>query len=289
MKRAVLFLGVFFTTLLIGYLIVPKMTQNIEPQEITSITEKEETVFSKTIQTQEIIEEISEIDLENKEDFSVKLLETGEGFHGEQVNAKSGETWLGLFKKDDKYVLEKTKIEIEKVYDTVVDGKNKKVETGKTVKTSNKNPSIFLLKNADFLKQGEIETLFGGNHLGNEIKENIDYLSLKIGFSKDFVIDNEKFTLKVKKGINQKNKQIIALVLENKGISQTLHSLNYFGEDDYLGTLYWAGDLDKDNKPDFYLNLYFHDNLEDKYLFLSSKAVNGKLVKKVANFWINGC
>jgi len=51
-----------------------------------------------------------------------------------------------------------------------------------------------------------------------------------------------------------------------------------------VGYLYWVGDLDSDGKPDFYLSLYENDNVSAVFLFLSSKAENGKLIKAVASF-----
>src|SRR5688572_5798635 len=42
---------------------------------------------------------------EDESNFKIKLLETGEGFHGDEIQAKSGETWLGLFKEKNKYNL----------------------------------------------------------------------------------------------------------------------------------------------------------------------------------------
>lgn len=287
MRKTIFWLSVFITTFLLGYFVAPKLIRSFEKKEITNIVQ-EATPILPTTQTEDVLEEINESDDINR-NFKIKLLETGDGFHGEQVNAKSGETWLNLFNKGNKFYLKKTKIKIQQVFDTVVDDENKKEKTGKTVTVAN-NPSIFLLKKADFLKEGEIESYFGRSHPeDDDAEENIDYLSLKVGFSKDFVIDGEKYNLRVKKGLNQNKEKIIALVLENNEISQTLHSLKYFDDNDYLGTLFWVGDLDRDKKPDFYLDLYIHDNLEDRYLFLSTKAARGKLVEKVANFWTNGC
>lgn len=289
------FVLVFLLSFLIGYISVlptkktslPKKTGKVNFQIKNDIA-----IFEPLPVTENQIEDKPEIleennDWENESKFNVKLLEVGEGFHGDQVSAKSGENWLGLFQNNGKFYLKKTKLKVSRVQDVVVDEENEK--TGKSVKVENGTNSMLLLKNADFLKEGEITTLFGGNPNRNEIEENIDYLELRVGFNKEFTIGKEKFYLSVKKGVNKKGKKIIALILENKNIKQTLHSNEYFGEDDYLGTLYWAGDLDKDKKPDFYLDLYVHENMVYKNLFLSSKSERNKLVKKVAVFSITGC
>ena len=50
------------------------------------------------------------------------------------------------------------------------------------------------------LKEGEVKTLFGGNPNGDEIEENVDYISLTSGFSREFELGNEKcLRIKLKK------------------------------------------------------------------------------------------
>jgi hypothetical protein len=290
MKKVIVFLSVFLLTFLLGYFVVPQfMTKIEEPQVPASVQNYLPIIHAVEPEVESQSEVIDEAKENTKNSYKVKLLEIGEGFHGEQIHAKSGETWFGLFKKDNKLILEKTEIEIKKVYDTVVDDENNGVKTGKSVITENKNPSVFILKNAEFLKKGEVKTYFGGNNFGDDMEEFIDYLPLRVGVVKTFDLDNEKYMLRVKKGINKNKEKITALVLENRNTAQTLHSLKNFDENDYLGTLIWAGDLDKDGKPDFYFDLYVHDNVSDKYLFLSSKSGKGKLLEIVANFWTNGC
>lgn len=282
---ATLFIGVLFVVFL--HLVKTKETFVEMPKTIEMKVNLAEPP-KEAIDLPEILEENKDWEKDEESQFKVKLLETGEGFHGDEINAKSGETWLGLYNQGGKFFLKNSKLEITRVYDEIVDYK-KRQKTGKNVSVINENQSVFLLKNADYLKEKEIKTLFGGNPNWTEVEENIDYLSLTIGFSREFNINNERYILQVKKGINKRGEKISSLILENEKVKQTLHSINSFGDDDNLGTLYWAGDLDSDGKPDFYFSLYFHDNVEYKNLFLSSKADKNKLVKKVAIFTITGC
>jgi hypothetical protein len=78
------------------------------------------------------------------------------------------------------------------------------------------------------------------------------------------------------------------LFLEGGGRRQILHTMNVANSDS-LGALYWVGDLDRDEQPDFYMELYVHDNVSNKNLFLSAPAGKNELVKKVAYFWTTGC
>lgn len=226
-------------------------------------------------------EEIVDWEEEDSRKFKIKLLETGEGYHGDQVKAKSGETWLGLFKENDKYYLRSTKLKITRVQDTIVDDENKM--TGKSVFTSYKASSVFLLKNAKMLREDEIDTLF----FATDIDETTE---LKNGTQKEFKFNDENYSLRVENRfsadefLGKGSKLILAR-------GETTQILNYLkdGCNDCYWNLYWVGDLDKDGKLDFYLDLSWHYNVIDKRLFLSSQADKGKLVKNVAGFWINGC
>lgn len=280
--------SVFLVTFLIGYVFVPTAKKEV------SISFETATKLLKTLPQPikikseiEILEENNDWKNVDESKFKIKLLETGEGFHGDQIEAKSGETWLGLFKENDKYFLRSTKIKVRRVHDEIVDDDGGK--TGKSVIVKGKNQPIYLLRNAKELSEGEVPTFFGGNPNGDEIEEDKDYISLRSGLVKEYKIGGQKFSLKVKTGENKNGEKISALVLESGNIKQVLHSVVFVGENDYLGTLYWVGDLDRDGKPDFYFDLYFHDNVEYKNLFLSSEAKKGKLLKKVATFIITGC
>jgi len=293
MKITKKFITVFIATFVIGFVaVLPTKKVSVE-QELSEV--KPMLTVATKIELKEeleILEENNDWRDEDQSKFKIKLLETGEGFHGDEVKAKSGETWLGFFKENDKYFLRNSKIKIRRVHDPVIDGyyeQEAAQKTGKSVSVDNRNLSLFLLKSANILNEGEILTLFGGSFNENEAEENIDYVPLKNGLVKEYEIQGQKFSLKVQTAKNKNGEKILALVLESEDIKQVLHSAKYFGEDDYLGTLYWTGDLDRDGKPDFYFDLYFHDNVIYKNLYLSSKASKRKLVKKVATFTITGC
>ena len=245
-------------------------------------------------QTQlEMIEEVENL-IDEEYPFKIKLLEAGEGFHGDQVEAESGDTWLGLFKENDKHFLRSKKIKIRRVHDVIVD-EDERDKTGKSVSVCGKNQPVFLLKNADSLKSGEIKTLFQGYTLDDVDKAAESDLStddmlttFKKGFSQQYKIGGKEYTLKIIEAINRKQEKILALVLESNGAKQILHTMNQEYTNS-LGILYWAGDLDRDQKPDFYLELYVHDNVTFRNLYLSSEANGSDLIKKAAYFWTNGC
>ncbi len=221
----------------------------------------------------EIIEENN--DWQNVDDskFKIKLLETGQGFHGDEIEAKSGETWLGLFKEKNKYFLRSIKIKVRRSHDVVVD--EPRAKTGKDVTVNGKNQPIFLLKNAVTLKEGEIKTIFY-----NPSNENLT--NLGNGFVANYEINNKKYKLSVEGGANSSN-----LILGTDKTKQILFSVDKMG--DATWNLIWVGDLDGDRKLDIYADLPVFYNFAQRRLFLSSQAENGKLIKQVALFHTSGC
>lgn len=297
MKITKTFVGIFILTFIVGltsFILIrqfndkPTQTHGSEISiERLPIFMPQKQLIEKKAES-EIIEENNDWQNEDDTKFGVKLLESGEGFHGDEITARSGETWLGLFEEKEGFFLEPTKLKIRRVHDPIIDGyyeKESTQKTGKSVFTDKNSEPVFLVKNAKMLSQGSITTLYRYN----DESENSDTIEIRNGFIKEFKIGEVSFTVKARKGKNEKQEDILALIIVNGNISQTIHSLNYFDAGDYLGRLKWVGDLDRDGKPDFYFSLYIHDNIEYRNLFLSSQADRGKLVKQVAMFHTSGC
>jgi hypothetical protein len=276
---------VLFVAFVIGYASVPPpATKQIVPDEISHGVPKVLPVVAaqppgKPETTRENVDWKEEDDSKLK----IKLLETGEGFHGDQVHAKSGETWLGLFKEKDKYYLRRAKLIVRRVHDEIVDD-SPNIKTGKSVAVAGAGQAIFLLKNAKMLVAGEVKTVFDSS-----LQEDSE--ELKNGYGKDFEFNGEVYNLRVENKISREEYlgKGSKLILSRSGKEQIL---NYLPEgcNDCFWYLYWGGDLDGDGKLDFYFDLSPHYNVTDRKLFLSSPAAGEeKLVKYVANFFTNGC
>jgi hypothetical protein len=291
MKITKTFVSVFLVTFLIGYVFVPATKKEVTVSFETT-TKLLETLPSpiETKSEIEILEENNDWEDRNESKFKIKLLETGEGFNGDDVIAKNGEVWLGLFKEKGNYFLRPTKIKISRIPDG--NGENQSDEMRKSVKVNDKTKPIFLLKNFNTSKEkSQITTLFQGitwsDVLEYEGHPNFYSYEMLTKLNKSFVgnykIGVNEFTLKVIEAKNKNNAEILALTLEGEGKQQIIHTVQT-KESSAVGSLYWVGDLDLDGKPDFYLDLYENDNILERILFLSSKAENGKLIKAVASF-----
>ncbi len=280
MKKAVIFLSIFFVTLMIGYFAVPELMKKAESPQIVTSVEKELPIIpiveKPKVEENDEAEIFWEENIERK--FKIELLETDQVFHDHEVTAKSGETWLGIFREGKNYFLRSAKIKIERVYDYIAD-QGKEQKTGKSVSVSNGKEPIFLLKNATKLKEGRIKTLIGRRYDEHPIL-------MENGFSKDFEFNGEKYTLRVENKVTQQKFLTInsKLILSKGNTEQILASLKN-DCDSCCWYLYWVGDLDRDGKLDSYIDLSNRSNVENKFLFLSSDAEKGELVKKVAQYW----
>lgn len=299
------FVSVFLLTFLIGYVSVLPTKKNesklIEPSDSIKISE---TVSNTNpIPKMEDMEAIDEVNAWSEDvdypdavgyRFKIKLLETGERFHGEAVEAKNGEKWFGLFMENDEYYFRPTKLKIRRVFDEILDYPKKNKKTGKSVFVEGKNQPIFLLKDANKIPVGKIQTIFQGLSWYEAQNEEAELpiedilTSLKRNFEKKFELNGKEYELKITDARSKENDRLWALILESQGVRQVLHTIKA-NENNDLGQLYWIGDLDQDGKPDFYFYLFEHYNVAYRVIFLSSKAEKGKLVKKVAYFWTTGC
>ena len=202
-------------------------------------------------------------------------------YHGDEVKAKSGLVWLGLFptKKDNQHTLRKTRVKITIVYDGINDEPGQK--TGKKITIPDKEEPVFLVSGVDSLKPGPVETckyklpsstveqLPCGTKLTLKLKNSKTYLHVK-GSKKGDTISN------------------CTLTLESNGRKQVIYNEKEVG-DSGTPKLLWAGDLDGDGKLDLFMDTTNHYNISRPTLFLSGKAKRGKLVQEVAFIDCTGC
>jgi len=204
----------------------------------------------------------------------VKLLLAGD-LHSDEVPYRSGEVWVGLFEGSAGLELAKTSIEINR---------GKKDELFNTsVSTTRKRESIFLLRDATNLRPGPVQTVF------NSKNEEFSVPFRESGNQKTYKFNDSLYILRIEnpnpEGFLQDGS---ALVLENEGREQVIRYLTY-DCDDCGWSVDWVGDLDRDGKLDFFLDLSSHYNSYNPTLFLSTLAENGKIVGIFAGFHGVGC
>lgn len=107
--------------------------------------------------------------------FNKHLLETGEVSNGEDIKAKTGETWLGFFRNQS--ILRPTKIKVSYSKDHGLDWTR--------ISVKDKENPLFLVKGLKNTKRGKAKTLFSG-FTHEEYDEDHLPTSLKKGFVKNF-------------------------------------------------------------------------------------------------------
>jgi hypothetical protein len=211
-----------------------------------------------------------------------QLLETGE-FHGDEVRARTGERWLGLYRSKQTTDLIPSSLRVRRVHDPIVD-EHPWDRTGKRVSVNRRPDPILLVRGTDLLRPGRVTSV------------RVVPLPLKIRSNIPLKLSGVLYCLQVKaKGTTGEEisqaQGVVTLVLARGKTRQTLYRLQAKKNQLEAGewNLVWAGDLDHDRKLDLYLTVSWHYNVSQRKLFLSSLARRGRLVREIAGFEIVGC
>lgn len=210
----------------------------------------------------------------------IKLLTTGQ-FHGDEVTAKTGERWLGLYRTANGFALVQSTLKVQRVHDQIVD-ERPSVKTGKSVGVDQSGVPVFLVKGSNLLRPRPVVTLFesSGKTLGN--KSVVDFKLGGVDYHLSVVSDDpHPDGYAFPKGAK--------LLLSSPTMTQVLFPYSDDEMDDPSIYLDWAGDLDADGKLDLYMHLNHHYNVSRAVLLLSSQAGEGQLVRAVADFIAVGC
>ncbi len=215
---------------------------------------------------------------------AIQLIEAGD-FHGDQVPARSGEKWLGLYANDATSELIISRLKVILVEDEINDGRGSGRKTGKGVFVDRKTEPVFLLRNAPMLQPGKAITIYqdtNNEQTHSLFSGNLSALNLN-GQPYRFSFQHHCYSAEA-----PDQPACAELKLTDGVTTQTIFQTNdpRVWADWYLR---WAGDLDLDGRLDFYLTGSDEENALKRRLFLSSAASAGTLVKQVAEFVTTGC
>lgn len=224
---------------------------------------------------------LGSIKLQELSKSEIQILRVGE-FHGDEVSAKSGEVWFGLYPTKDGYELIPSEVTVEAYYDNV-----RGESTGKKVLVDKPKEPLFLVNGLENLKSGPIKTLFSGTKFlypGESMSlkfEGKDYYALAAfgeavdrGVARPFDIAIRNYKIEISR---------------NPWVhTQVIASFNIIAMDG-LPTLLWAGDLDRDGKLDLFMDLTNHYNVSEYTLFLSSMSEGNNILGNAATFRTVGC
>jgi hypothetical protein len=207
----------------------------------------------------------------------VRLLMVGT-FHGDEVTARSGEVWLGLFPTADGYALRATTLKVKAVRDEILDGENER--TGKEVTVGDSREPLFLVKATPRLRpRAAVPTVFAGE----SFFEKDSHVRLAGPDGGEYLLTVDSVQMASVEAPDPVPYSVLTLALG--GVTQRLSTT----PDHVTLRLLWAGDVDGDGKLDLLLDLPSNDNTSEHRLFLSTAARNGELVRQVAVFETVGC
>lgn len=192
-----------------------------------------------------------------------EILFTG-SFHGDEVKARSGETWLCLMATKTGDELKTCTIDVKTVHDVIADD-----NSGKEVSVRGGGEAVLLVRNVPGLKPGPVRTFFSGTW---SLRPENGSLGLGSEMQLEMGREGVWYTVEFWAGSTRK---------------QVLWRNEYVGDGPPL--LRWVGDLDRDGKLDLLIDVTDHDNLSRMALFLSSLAKEGELVGLAGLFDSIGC
>ena len=218
--------------------------------------------------------------------YPARLLGTGGVYHEDEVDPKSAEySWMGIFYTDSGYYIGSAKLQLAKDYDIVLDEEGGK-KTGWTVTTNVKDSAILLVSGLNFLKSRKIDTVaLAKNQLlpGQTEKftyNGITYTLYATGNKKPEQPKSEYYTV-------SNYRLFVKATVNGQIIDQQLVYTNAF--DDALTHIWFAGDIDGDEIPDFIIDTTNHYNVTATTLYLSKPAKKGDLLKVMGMLVTVGC
>lgn len=197
----------------------------------------------------------------------VEMIMTGD-WHGDEVQARSGEQWLALSAGK----LQPVKIAVEAVHDGIIDAPGEK--SGRRVVVAGAEEYTVLLK--------------GVTPRQIEMANRVDLLAANgAGAKAQFLLSRDALTVETRRVASMMSvdeEPVYEIVISGGGLSQVIGKTTV--EEIHL---IWSGDLDADGKLDLIVDTSDHYNVFAPSLFLSSEAARGQIVGQAASFVTTGC
>jgi hypothetical protein len=211
-----------------------------------------------------------------------RLLETGT-FHHDEVPADAARRrWLGLFRGAKGYYLALAPVRLARVHDVVADADGQ--QTGWEVSTPGRaDRCVLLLPPLRGLAAGPVDSVA------------LAPAELRPGRALTVNFRGQGYTLTARarqlpadtSAVGIRNYKLFLTAAARPGRPQLLAAVPEF--DDAMMRLLWAGDLDRDGRPDYLIDTSWHYNATQPTLYLSSPAGPTELVKFVGLHTSVGC
>jgi hypothetical protein len=217
----------------------------------------------------------------DEKEYLTKIITTGQ-FHEDEIwDQVENENWLGLFKNDNQFYLDKADVKSKRVNDAIAD--NEDDMSGWQITTENKDTSILLVTKLDFLVKRKV------NYLNLKKREIFPGDTIKFEF---LGVEYELFAIGSKSetdGFVQYENYKLYLTADNKGKKVTQLLVAQSGFDDEMIDILFSGDIDGDNILDLIIDTSNHYNGKSPTLYLSRPANSGQILTIVGQHKTVGC
>ncbi len=207
-----------------------------------------------------------------------RILRTGV-FHGNEVQAESGERWFGLVRNEDGLRLVGAPIQVTAVNDAVMD-EDPDERSGREVRVDLEEDPIVLLAGSDWSDRPVPTVDYEWNWEAPAEPLQVTFAGKSYEVLAEWDGDGQPF--------GSKPLTNFRLRLQTEGRTQDLVTPEWCC-DEAFPRVVWAGDLDQDGALDLLVEASYHYNVSTYVLFLSTAAVEGDLMGKVATFTSTGC
>jgi len=219
-------------------------------------------------------------------DLPGRLVMAGE-WHGQEVQAQDGETWLALVHDPhDQWGLLRVNIDLVPVHDEILDRPGKKTGSKVTIPAVDAE-SLVLINDLSGLQPGPVPAADIGT---GEIRPGRPAVIRFAGTTYAVAVacpddyageDHGDCPLVLTDGATRQELQHYSV--HRPGSAE----VSFDG--DGIPWILWAGDLDHDGRLDLLIDLTTHYNRSAPTLLLSSEAQKGELARPVAAFVTTGC
>lgn len=297
MPRWTLKLAAFLASLLVGvaaWMLLPP-DANSEPKNLggshpstiaaNQASQREETVRSVNSE----FTDLPDLDEDEPSPPDGSLIEMFEGgiYRRSEIYVKNGQSWLVLAKSErGEYTLTAATASVKLPNSISWPGDEKDAQL--SFKTNRR--IVFAIRGIDGITSGPATTLFDQPDSVN-IEGHSATEELSDGYKREFVLGPSSTTLRTSRGVSKDGTKLAVLVIESQGSRQVIKRVYHVPTDnrDIIGSLHWAGDIDRDGKLDLYISEFNEKGYTRTELYLSSHAKPGDLVGLAAVFAASGC